>query len=394
MTVQRFGHSRCLACLAGGVALLAGVSLHVCPAAYAMYPAGGTAVPEIRFGMVAPPVVAQRDITVRVPTSNQQVDSKPIECSGMAWVDGQLILLSDRHGHVLFTCAVDLDAMTIGEPQPRVIIHNEQQLLEDAEALAAVRSKEGGWTLYAMCSLSNDPNELPLPKRRHMMRMTWNDAAPPTILGGGPVRAALSEEFTAVGVTPYRTFHAEFAGSDKNTYRWGNVEGLAAAPDDTHLLCGMRNPLYKGQALLFALRGAAQAFAAGDSRRMEVVDLFALDLGGRGISDLAWDEVTRGYLIAAAKSSGPRLSKDQPFPPNTLDSAIFWWSGRKSDPPVPVATVPEMKIEAICRLGDSPYIAIGSDESDVSEGRSTHAQSVVTILYFAGFRDPEAKRRP
>ena len=37
---------------------------------------------DIRFGVIEPPVVAQKDITVWAPTSNQQVDNKPLECSG------------------------------------------------------------------------------------------------------------------------------------------------------------------------------------------------------------------------------------------------------------------------------------------------------------------------
>ena len=88
---------------------------------------------------------------------------------------------------------------------------------------------------------------------------------------------------------------------------------------------------------------------------------------------------------AAAKSNGPKLDKDQPFPPNTLDSALFWWSGRKKDRPMLFATVPDMKIEAICRLGTSRFIAIGSDEGDVSEGREQR-QSVLTILEFTGVK--------
>jgi hypothetical protein len=42
-----------------------------------------------------------------------------------------------------------------------------------------------------------------------------------------------------------------------------------------------------------------------------------------------------------------------------------------------------MKLEAICRLGNTNFIAIGSDEGDVSEGREQR-QSVLTILYFTG----------
>jgi hypothetical protein len=161
---------------------------------------------------------------------------------------------------------------------------------------------------------------------------------------------------------------------------------MTAAPDGTTMLCGMRNPLAGGKAVLFAVHGMDEAFSQYQPQRMEVSDVFLLDLGGRGISDVQWDPVSHGYLISAARSSGLKLSRDAPFPPNDLGCALFWWSGRKSETPVHFANVPDMKIEAICRLGSSRYIAICSDESDISEGRADRPQSVVTVMEFTGVR--------
>jgi hypothetical protein len=343
---------------------------------------------EIRFGVIEPPVVAQHDITVRAPTSNQQLEPKPLECSGMVWADAGLIICSDRHTHILFTCPVDLGRMTIGSPEPHVVVRNEQELLDDAECLAIRPRSDGRTLLYATCSLSNDLNEVPLPMRRHMLRLalgqppTW-PAERITVFGAGPVRDALDGRLKAARVPPYRTYNGDFAGPDKNTYRWGNVEGMAFTPDGSRVLCGMRNPLCAGRAILFVLEGIDVAFDARDAARLRLTDLFTLDLGERGVSDLAWDGVTRGYLITAAKSNGPKLNKDEPFPPNSLDSALFWWSGRKSEPPLLVARMPDMTIEAVCRLGSSRFIALGSDEGDVSEGRAQR-QSIVTVLDFTG----------
>ncbi|MGB2820374.1 MAG: hypothetical protein WBF17_05300 [Phycisphaerae bacterium] len=353
-------------------------------------PKAAPGVTEIRFGTIEPPVVAQRDITVRAPTSNQQPEAKPLECSGLAWLDGHLVITSDRHGHLLFTCPVDMKAMSIGQPSPHVVILNEQELLDDAECIALWRQAGGGTVAYVMCSLSNDNRELPLPKRRHLLSVEIEQVAPfraghRAVLNAGTLRDALGEHFEAAGVRPYRTYYGESAGRDKNTYRWGNVEGITFTPDGSSLLCGMRNPLLDGDAMLFVVRGLREAFGAGDPRRLKVADLFTLDLGERGVSDLCWDPRTKGYLITAAKSNGPKLDKDQPFPPNTLDSALFWWSGRKTERPILFAKVPDMKIEAVCRLGSSRFIAIGSDEGDVSEGREQR-QTVVTILDFTGIR--------
>ncbi len=346
-------------------------------------------VPEIYFGVIEPPVVAQSDITVRAPTSNQQLDEKPLECSGLAWVDGNLLISSDRHNHLVFTCPVDLDNMTIGDLTPHIVIRNEQELLEDAESITVRRDDNARLFVYMMCSLSNDPTELPLPKRRHMLRFRLRNVetfrpARQVVLKADTIRESINSHFSHAGIEPYRTFCATFSGPDKNTYRWGNIEGMCYTPDSSALLLGMRNPLCGPQALMAVVQGSDHAFRGNDPDRMSVVDMFTLNLGRRGISDLCWDPLTRGYLIAAARSNGPKLNKDQPFPPNTLDSALFWWSGRKAEEPVLFAKLPDLKIEAVCRLGPSGYIAVGSDEADLSEGRIWQQQSTLTILYFTG----------
>jgi len=346
-------------------------------------------VAEIRFGIIEPPVVAQRDITVRAPKSNQQPEPKPLECSGMAWHEGQLIISSDRHGHLLFTCPIDLASMKIGTPVPYVVIQNEENLLDDAEALTVRTQPDGSARVYVLCSLSNDRSERPLPKRRHMLRLRLapgkNFAVEqPLVLNASKIRTETNKHFNAVGIEPYRTFYGDFPAENKNTYRWGNVEGISFTPTDpTLLLCGMRNPLVSGMAPMLVVRGVDAAFQTEDPDMLQLVDLFTIDLGLRGVSDVCWDPLTKGYLVSAAKSNGPKLDKDQPFPPNTLDSALFWWSGRKNEMPILFARVPDMKIEAICRLGSSPFIAICSDEGDVSEGREDR-QSILTILYFTG----------
>ena len=159
------------------------------------------------------------------------------------------------------------------------------------------------------------------------------------------------------------------------------------------IICGMRNPLAGEKAIMFTVGGLDKAFDKEDATLLHVSDVFSLDLGGRGVSDMCWDPKTKGFLIAALKSNGPKLTVDQLYPPNTLDSALFWWSGRKSEKPVMFAKVPDMKIEAICRLGMSRCIALGSDEGDVSEGREGR-QSVLTIMDFTGVKRTAASPKP
>ena len=361
------------------------------------FPRSGVEVAQIRFGVVEPPVVAQREIAVRMPVSNQQLEPKALECSGLAWIPGHLLILSDRHGHVVFSCPIDPDHMTLGDPVVHLVVRNEQQLLEDAECLTATRGPDGHPVIYAMCSLSNDPFEQPLPKRRHMLRFEVTDTRTlaiqrPVVLSAATLREIIGGYFKTVGVEPYRTFNVDFRGLDKNTYRWGNVEGMAFTPGGSTLLLGMRNPLLEDRAIFIVVRGVPEAFDRADPREIRVEDMFTLDLSGRGVSDLCWDPLMQGYLIAAARSNGPRLNEDEPFPPNTLDSALFWWSGRKTEKALLFARLPDMKVEAICRLGSTPFIAVGTDEGDVSEGRDQQQQSVVSIIYFTGLEPARAAR--
>jgi hypothetical protein len=346
----------------------------------------GAFVYEIRFGVIEPPVVAQKDITVRAPMSNQQTEPLPLECSGLAWLDGYLLIASDRHEHLLFTSSVDLNTLEIGTPQPQVLIHNEQDLFSDVEAVTVLK-KNGQSSVYVMSSLSNAPDAMPLPARRQFIACNVRQVSPFTMNGtvfdAGTIRQQLETYFEKINVRPYYTYNVNYPGENKNTYRWANVEGITFTPDGQFLLCGMRNPLFDKAALLFTVSGIPQAKQALEPQSLKVMDLFFLDLEGRGISDLSWDPVTQGYLITAAKSNGPRLDPDSPFPLNTLDSALFWWTGNKTDKPILVARIADMTIEAVCRLGSSRYIVLGSDEGDVSEGR-TARQSILTVMDFTG----------
>jgi hypothetical protein len=340
---------------------------------------------HIRFGIIEPPVVAQQDITVRAPVSNQQTDPRPLECSSLAWLNGSLLITSDRHQHLIFTASVDLNNMVISTPVPQVLVHNEQFLLNDAECMTLLQ-KNGRPSLYMMCSLSNSPDAMPLPARRQLLmcdikngsRLTFEHTS---VISVTAIRRQLEKCFDTIHANPYYTYDAEYPGQDKNTYRWANIEGITFTHDSRYLLCGMRNPLYDEAAIVFAVSGIPLPGQLLQDNSLKVEDFFLLDLQQRGISDLCWDPVTQGYLIAAAKSNGPRLNPDIPYPPNTLDSALFWWTGNKTDRPILIAVIEDMTIEAVCRMGDSRYVVLGSDEGDVSEGR-TARQSMLTVMDF------------
>lgn len=354
---------------------------------------------EIRFGQVEPPVIAQRDITLRFAPSSQRPGLVALECSGLAWMNHQLLAISDKHEHGLFTIPIDLAKPAIGEPALVVVNRNELTALDDSEAITARPLPDGRWAIHIWTSASNDAREMPRPNRRNFLRLVADPERPLDlgrclVLGDQPVRRALTPLLEAAGITPYHAFSIDPQGGSRNTYRWGNIEGIAFTPDGGLLMGGLRNPVTPdGKAILFVVRDVDAAFDSGSAEKLAPIDVFTLDLGGRGVSDLCWDSLTRGYIIAAAHSAGPKLSVDQPYPPSSSDSVLFWWTGRKSDPPILFARMPDMTVEAVCRLGNSPYLAIGSDEADASEGRD-RPQSVLTVFYFTGIVDESTAPRP
>lgn len=355
-----------------------------------------TGADELHFEVIDPPVLAQHDITVRAPTSNHPQDPRPLplECSGMAYVDGRLLLTSDRHDHVVFTATIDSRRAAVNLPEAATIIRNEKWLLSDLEAVA-VHRRDQRTRAYLFTSWSNDPDGQPAPNRRRLARAQIGpdgriDSASVVVLSAEPLRAALMEQLAALRVPEYVAYTMS---RSMNTPRGVNIEGAAWTPRGDVLLAGLRNPLAGEDALVMAVAGVDEAFDQGDPSLLQLSDLFRLNLGGRGVADLAWDPLTRGYLIAAAKSNGPRLSEQQPYPLTDLDSALFWWSGHKNESPIPIARVRDLNVEAITRVGDTDLIAIGSDEGDVSEGRVAR-QSVVMLVHFTGVTAGERRVAP
>ena len=231
---------------------------------------------DIRFGIIEPPIIVQQDITVRAATSNQRLEQMPLECSGLAWYGGNLLISSDRHEHLVFICPIDLDIMTVGTPTPKILIRNEQYLLSDIESMT-IRRHNGKDTLVLMV-LSNAPDGLCRSVATCSGRISLRFCRIPfegsivNVFPPSQFRRQLEGLFEMIDVSPY---YAWYALQNDNTYRWGNVEGISFTPAGQTLLCGMRNPLYNEQAVLFAVAGVPEATRMLRSETLTVTDLFA-----------------------------------------------------------------------------------------------------------------------
>lgn len=80
-----------------------------------------------------------------------------------------------------------------------------------------------------------------------------------------------------------------------------NIEGLSVSEDGKFLLVGLRNPQPDGKAILFRVENADQLLNGGMSKA-ELGPIVRLDLGGRGVRDIAWSRAHRAYLIAAGQT--------------------------------------------------------------------------------------------
>ena len=96
-----------------------------------------------------------------------------------------------------------------------------------------------------------------------------------------------------------------------------NIEGMAAARDGRGLLIGLRNPLLDGRAIVFRVEHVDEVLD-GVLPTVTLGPLVTLDLGGRGIRDMAWSAALDTYLIV-----GGQPNDEGPGP----GFAIFSWPG-------------------------------------------------------------------
>lgn len=99
-----------------------------------------------------------------------------------------------------------------------------------------------------------------------------------------------------------------------------NVEGLTISQDEQALLVGVRNPHPHEKAILFRIDNAA-ALLEGTAHQAKLGQIVSIDLGDRGIRDIAWSPKHHAYLIATGQTKD-----DEPGP----DFALFRWDGSGS----------------------------------------------------------------
>lgn len=128
-----------------------------------------------------------------------------------------------------------------------------------------------------------------------------------------------------------------------------NIEGLTARPDGA-LLIGLRSPLYRKRAVLVPLLNPDAVIEGRERARFEPPVL--LDLDGNGIRDLAWDASRRVYFVLGGASRRGH------------GRALYAWSGRAEEAPLPVAaTIPaDFNAEALLVDAGTGYVRVFADD--------------------------------
>ncbi len=144
----------------------------------------------------------------------------------------------------------------------------------------------------------------------------WSEDFSPSF-GGLPAAIAATTE---ASYKPLRKSVGDLERADqdlapkKNGF---NVEGLSVSGDGRFLLVGLRNPHPSGRAILVRVDNAGDLLN-GSTNEAALGPVVALDLGGRGIRDIAWSPAHRAYLIAAGQTD------DEDAGPGF---ALFTWDG-------------------------------------------------------------------
>lgn len=155
-------------------------------------------------------------------------------------------------------------------------------------------------------------------------------------------------KFLAKATQPQKKKVRKLAPKDKGL----NIEALAAYPDGSGLLIGLRNPIFNGQTLALHLKNP-KALITGKETVSRFDAPILLDLHGLGLRAMAYSSDRKSYLLVAGPSDG-----GGPF-------KLFQWSGIRGTPP---SLIRELQIiegshpEALVIYPDTLRIQILNDE--------------------------------
>lgn len=234
-----------------------------------------------------------------------------------------------------------------GEARPVGQVELDKFLKTDKEADLEGAAQVGSRIYWIASHARNSAGKLREDRQRFFATEIRGTTVEPV---GKPYAALLADLLAAPALAPLKLSDA--AGRAAEAEGGFNIEGLAAAADGS-LLIGLRNPIPQGRALVIPLLNPAELVGGKGPARFG--SAIRLDLGGRGVRSI--DRIGAGYLIVA----GP--------PADAGSFAMFRWSGKPTDMPVPVkAGLGTLRPEALFAWPDG-QITLLSDDGGVMVGK-------------------------
>jgi hypothetical protein len=212
-----------------------------------------------------------------------------------------------------------------------------------------------GDVAYWIGSHSRNKDGKPRPERHCLLALRLaNETNDLQVIPVGPAVTTLLEQLAQAPTLA--AFHLSEAARLPPEATGGlNIEGLSATPEGG-LLIGFRNPIPDDLALLVPLLNPAELVAGRAARFGEAI---RLDLGGRGIRDIAW--TGREYFLIGGS------------PGNGGKSRLFRWKGPGHSPrELKVSLLKDLNPEGIVVFGtpEKPRLLILSDDGNHDQNQT------------------------
>ena len=218
--------------------------------------------------------------------------------------DGKLLLVEDESKRTLQLIEISKEGniKELGTPKMSQIIKRSlKQKVNDVEGVTT----DGKRQVYLMTSHSTNKKHKHKKAREQIVRLTYKNG-----------RFSHFQHYHGL-LKALKKLHPKLNSSSHKHKKEVNIEALAWEKSSKFLLLGLRSPLIKGKAVVIPLKNPNAIF--DKSEEAKLIQPILLDLEGKGIRAMSWDEEKQGYWIVGG-SVGKRKGS----------FSLWFWDKKKS----------------------------------------------------------------
>ena len=198
--------------------------------------------------------------------------------------DGKVLLVEDERERTLQLLEISKEGniKELGTPKMSQIIKRSlEQKVNDVEGVTT----DGNAQVYLIASHSTNKKHKHKKAREQIVRLTYKDG-----------RFSHFQHYHGL-LKSLKKLHPKLNSSSHKHKKEINIEGLAWDNNNKSLLIGLRSPLIKGKAVVVSLKNPNAIF--DNKEQPKLARPILLDLKGKGIRAMSWDEGKQGYWIVA-----------------------------------------------------------------------------------------------